>query len=127
MLVTLTHWTWLISVANSQSNLQKVPDSNRNISQQLPPPVVPAPIKIGAPPLPVGLILNDKSVLEGINIRGSEDGEKAIGFERWLVPFDELMKALGIKIKEIGADTVELSSSSFRLNFDTQKLIDDPA
>ena len=127
VLVTLTHWLCLTSVATAQSNLQKGSDSDKDISQQLPPPVVPAPIKIGAPPLPVGLILNDKSVLEGINIRGSEDGEKAIEFERWLVPFDELMKALGIKIKEIGADTVELSSSSFRLNFDTRKLIDDPA
>ena len=127
VLVTLTHWLCLTSVATAQSNLQKGSDSDKDISQQLPPPVVPAPIKIGAPPLPVGLILNDKSVLEGINIRGAEDGEKALGFERWLVPFDELMKALGIKIKEIGADTVELSSSSFRLNFDTRKLIDDPA
>ena len=113
VLVTIMHWLCLRSVATAQSNLQKGSDPDKDISQQLPPPVVPAPIKIGAPPLPVGLILNDKSVLEGINIRGSEDGEKAIEFERWLVPFDELMKALGIKIKEIGADTVELSSSSF--------------
>jgi hypothetical protein len=142
-LITTNSWSWLISVASAESNLVSVtdpkigeiqqfstpivPTTKVGITQQLAPTVVPAPIKIGAPPLSVGLILNDKSVMDGINVRGYEDGEKAIDFERWLVPFDELMKALGVKIKEVGKiDTVELSYSSFRVNFDTRKLRDDP-
>ena len=46
VLVTLTHWTWPISVATAQSNLQKGSDPDKDISQQLPHPVVPAPIKV---------------------------------------------------------------------------------
>lgn len=127
ILVTVTDWLWLRSVANAQSNSNKGLDAKTDLTQQLPPPVVPAPIKIGMPPLSVGLILNEKSVLDGINVRGAEDGEKAVNFEQWLIPFDEVMKALGVKIKELGkGDTVELSSPSFRVNFDTRKLIDDP-
>ena len=126
-LVTINYWLLLATVANAQINSGAVLISNTELTQQLPPPVVPAPIKIGVPPLSVGLILNGKSVLEGVNVRGYEDGEKAIDFERWLVPFDETMRALGIKVKEIGkGETVELSSSSFRTNFDTRKLQDDP-
>jgi Carboxypeptidase regulatory-like domain len=139
-LTTVNCGLWQVVVAIAESNpLPTAPSQNDRIdssrtpkpqtelTQQLSPPVVPAPIKVGVPPLSVGLILNEKSVLEGINVRGYEDGEKAIDFERWLLPFDEVMKALGIKIKEIGkGETVELSSSSFRVNFDTHKLQDDP-
>jgi hypothetical protein len=142
-LITTNSWLWLISVASAESNLVSVtdlkigetqqfaapiaPTAKVEITQQLAPVVIPAPIKIGAPPLSVGLILNDKSVMDGITVRGYEDGEKAVDFERWLIPFDEAMKALGIKIKEIGkGDTIELISSSFRVNFDTRKLSDDP-
>jgi hypothetical protein len=136
-LTTINCWPWQIVIARAESSpfltspVANDPIHNPNLAteltQQLSPPVVPAPIKVGAPPLSVGLILNEKSVLEGINVRGYEDGEKAIDFERWLIPFDEAMKALGIKIKEIGkSEIVELSSSSFRVNFDTRKLQDDP-
>ncbi len=143
-LIAVTCWLWLMAVANAQSNLEPIPNSppkvtqqladpvvpvsKTKLTQQLSSPVVPAPIKVGAPPLSVGLILDGQSVLEGINVRGYEDGEKAINFERWLVPFDEVIKRLGIKIKDVGkGDTIELSSASFRVNFDTRKLIDDPA
>jgi hypothetical protein len=143
-LITTNYWLWQIAVARAEGNLVSVPDlttekspqlsspfipnSKIEITQQSAPAVVPTPIKTGASPLSVGLILNEKSVLDGINIRGSEDGEKAVDFERWLVPFDEVMKALGVKIKEIGkGDTVELNSPSFRVNFDTRKLLDDSA
>lgn len=126
-LTTINYWLLPIAVASAQINLESIPNSKTELTQQLSPPVVPAPIKIGAPPLSVGLILNEKNVLDGINVRGYEDGEQAIDFERWLIPFDEAMKALGIKVREIGkGETVELSSSSFRVNFDTRKLQDDP-
>jgi hypothetical protein len=142
-LITTNGWLWLITVASAETNLASAtdrkigetqqltapiaPTSKVEITQQLAPVVIPSPMKIGAPPLSVGLILNDLSVLDGINIRGYEDGEKAVDFDRWLIPFDEAMKALGVKIREVGkADTIELISTSFRVNFDTRKLIDDP-
>jgi hypothetical protein len=126
--ITISYWAYPIELAIAQSNLSPVPNSNPEIAQQQSPPVVPAPIKINVPPLSLGLILNDRSVLEGINVRGAEDGEKAIDFEGWLVSFDEVMKALGIKIKEVAnsSSIVELSLSSFRVTFDTQRLINDP-
>lgn len=141
--ISTNGWLWSIMLASAQSNLVSVPASTIEKPQQLSPPVipepkveitrqsvptiVPAPIKTGGSPLSVGLILNDISVLDGINVRGYEDGEKAVDFDRWLIPFDETIKALGIKIKQVGkADTIELISASFRVNFDTRKLIDDP-
>jgi hypothetical protein len=126
--VTVSYWVYPIAPVMAQSNSLPVPNSNSELAQQQADRVVPASIKINVPPLSLGLILNDRSVLEGINVRGAEDGEKAIDFEGWLVPFDEVMKALGVKIKEVAniSNLVELSSPSFRLTFDTQRLINDP-
>ena len=142
-LITTNYWLWQIAVVSAEDNLGSVPalitekspqlsspvvpSPKLEITQQSAPTVVPAPIKTGSSALSVGLISDDKSVLEGINVRGYEDGEKAVDFDRWSIPFDEAMKALGVKIKETAkGDTVELISSSFRVNFDTRKLLDDP-
>ena len=67
-------------------------------------------------PLPVGLIINGKTKLDSFTILGQEDGSRAINFEDWLLPFDELSKALGLKIKEIdGKLDISTSSQRFKL------------
>jgi hypothetical protein len=61
--------------------------------------------------LPVGLIVNGQTKLDSFTILGQEDGSRAINFEDWLLPFDELAQTLGFKIKEIDGK-LEISTSS---------------
>jgi hypothetical protein len=48
-------------------------------------PVVPATIPQANSILPVSLNVNGRNVLQSTNVRGKEDGEKAVDFELWLV------------------------------------------
>jgi Carboxypeptidase regulatory-like domain len=93
--------------------------TNPNFAQQ----VAPVPVDQFNPRLlPVGLLVNNKTKLESFSVLGQEDGTKAIRFEDWLLPFDELAPALGFKIKEID-DQLELSTSSQRFRLPANKII----
>jgi Carboxypeptidase regulatory-like domain len=82
----------------------------------------PAVIPEGDRTLPVGLNVNGKNILPSINVVGKEDGEKAVDFERWLVPFDEVIEALKFKIKELPTGQVEISSAIFKYQLSPDKI-----
>jgi Carboxypeptidase regulatory-like domain len=86
------------------------------------PGIIPQAIQI----LPVGLNINGKNVLQSMNVRGRDDGEKAVDFDRWLIPFDETIEALKFKIKEGANGEVEISSALLKFQFSAAKLIKDP-
>jgi hypothetical protein len=74
--------------------------------------------------MPVGLIVNDRTKLESFSILGQENGSEAVSFENWLLPFDELVQAIGFKIKEIDGQ-LELSNTSQRFRLPINKIITD--
>ncbi len=85
--------------------------------------VTPVPVnQFNSQLLPVGLLVNGKTKLESFSVLGQEDGTKAVNFEDWLLPFDELAPALGFKIKEIDGQ-LELSTSSQRFRLSANKII----
>ncbi|WP_181243798.1 carboxypeptidase regulatory-like domain-containing protein, partial [Chamaesiphon polymorphus] len=90
------------------------------------PSVAPATIPQNNAILPVGLNINGKSVLPSMNVRGKEDGEKAIEFERWLVPWEEIKSALNLKVGEPINEQIEIKSTLFKFNLDANKLVKDP-
>jgi hypothetical protein len=76
--------------------------------------------------IPVGLNINGKNILPSMNVRGREDGEKAVEFDRWLVPFDEIIEALKFKAKEEVNGKIEISSPLFKFQLPANRLLQDP-
>ena len=75
--------------------------------------------------IPVGLNINGKNILQSINARGREDGEKAVNFALWIVPFDEVMAALKFKVDESNPDEILISSPLFKFKLSAAKLVKD--
>jgi Carboxypeptidase regulatory-like domain len=66
--------------------------------------------------IPVGLLLNGRAKLDSISVIGQVNSEAAVNFSDWLLPFDELAKALGWRIKELdGQLEVSARGQKFRL------------
>jgi Carboxypeptidase regulatory-like domain len=120
----------LTSIALAETLDPQVQPSNpnspqeQNLSQTT--PKTPALIPQGVQTLPVGLNLNGKNILPSMNVRGREDGEKAVDFDLWLVPFDEVVDALKFKIKEEVNGQIEISSPLFKFQLPANKLVQDP-
>jgi hypothetical protein len=67
-----------------------------NLSQQV------APAEQSNPQvIPVGVLVNGRPKIDSISVIGQENGEAAVNFNDWLLPFDELSKALGWRIQEL--------------------------
>jgi Carboxypeptidase regulatory-like domain len=109
--------TLLTPTAIAQSTTDR---AKQEISQNK--PITPAVIPEGDRTLPVGLNINGKNVLPSINVVGKEDGEKAINFEEWLVPFDEVIEALKFKNKELTNGQIEISSPIFKYQLSPDKI-----
>ncbi len=60
--------------------------------------------------LPVGLNLGKRNVNESTLIRGYEDGSKAVNFDNWLLPFDDVLSALKITKTTLDDGQLELRS-----------------
>ncbi|MEO0933324.1 MAG: hypothetical protein AAFY21_06055 [Cyanobacteria bacterium J06641_2] len=60
--------------------------------------------------LPVGLNLGKRNVNESTLIRGFEDGSKAVNFDNWLLPFDDVLSALRITKTTLDDGQLELRS-----------------
>jgi hypothetical protein len=104
--------TW---IAVAQSKKPKLPD----VAQQ----VVPSTIdRLNTPLLPVGLLVNGKTRLESFYVIGQENGSAAVEFENWLLPFDELVGAMGFKITAID-DQLELSSPTQKFKLPASKVV----
>ena len=102
--LTVCHILTSIQIVVAQSTTAP---TSPNFAQQIPLPSN----QFSPRPLPVGLIVNGKTKLDSFTILGQEDGSRAINFEDWLLPFDELAQALGFKIKEIDSK-LEISTGS---------------
>jgi hypothetical protein len=86
-------------------------------------PTTPAILPQGIQTLPVGLNINGKNVLPSMNVRGEEDGSKAVNFDLWLVPFDEVIDALKLKLKEADDGGVEIISPLFKFQLPASTLV----
>jgi hypothetical protein len=104
---------------------QSAPELSKQNSTKIV-PTTPAILPQGLQTLPVGLNINGRSVLPSMNVRGEEDGEKAVNFDRWLVPFDEVINALKLKVKEADDGGVEIISPLFKAQLPASTLVREP-
>jgi hypothetical protein len=75
---------------------------------------------------PVGINVGKRNVTESVLVRGAEDGSQAIDFDNWLVPFDEVIQALKIKVTPLESGQLELRSAGFIIRIDPTELRQDP-
>jgi Carboxypeptidase regulatory-like domain len=72
----------------------------------------------------LGLIVNNEVVVESIRVRGREDGEKAIDFDNWLVPLEDLRKPLKLEVFDLPGGGIEVAAPTIKgryrpINFST--------
>jgi hypothetical protein len=98
---------------------------------------IPAPITTATPAAPAtpkifttGIsVAVDRRVYErvpGTLVRGYEDGEQAVNFKTWLVPFDSVLKALQLRTTTLSDGQVELRSATHVVRLDLKTLTIDP-
>lgn len=75
---------------------------------------------------PVGINLGERNAIESVLVRGLEDGSQAVDFDNWLVPFDEVIQALKIKVTPLEDGQLELKSAGFIIRIDPTELRQDP-
>ncbi len=71
---------------------------------------------------PCGLNLGNRQLLPSIMVRGKEDGEKAIDFSNWSIPFNVLTQTLKIKTQDLADGSIELRSSAAVSRISRQEL-----
>ena len=75
---------------------------------------------------PVGLVIGPSNQAETLLIRGQEDGEKAINFDQWLVPFNTLIQILNFDVKTLESGELELRAPGLATRVDPNTIKLDP-
>jgi hypothetical protein len=61
-----------------------------------------------------------------VNVRGKEDGEKAVDFDLWLVSWEDIKTVLKLKLDEPVNGQIEIKTSLIKYKLDANKLVKDP-
>ncbi len=75
---------------------------------------------------PVGLSVGKRNVNPSVIIRGQEDGTQAINFENWLLPFDDVIQALKLDLKNLPDGQLEVRSPGIVTRINQKKIRNDP-
>lgn len=74
----------------------------------------------------VGIKVNNRSVITSTLIRGQEDGEVAINFDQWLLPYNAIVKALQLTATVLPDNQIELRSPNQVVRLNPSQLKTDP-
>lgn len=74
----------------------------------------------------VGIKVNNRPVITSTLIRGQEDGEAAINFDQWLLPYDAIIKALKLTATVLPDNQIELRSPTQVVRLNPSQLKTDP-
>ncbi|MEQ8969413.1 MAG: carboxypeptidase-like regulatory domain-containing protein [Coleofasciculus sp. C1-SOL-03] len=74
----------------------------------------------------VGIKVNNRPVITSTLIRGQEDGEAAINFDQWLLPYDAIVKALKFTATVLPDNQIELRSPTQVVRLNPSQLKTDP-
>ena len=76
--------------------------------------------------LSVGIVVNQRQVIESIQVKGQDDGERAIGLDQWLIPFEKVTEVLKIIVKPIDKGQLELRGAGIVTRINPDELVSDP-
>jgi hypothetical protein len=74
----------------------------------------------------IGLNAGKRNIRDGVLVRGEVKDKDAINFDKWLIPYDDVLQTLKFTSKSISDHEVELRSPFKVIHFDTNKLHNDP-
>ncbi|MEM9925577.1 MAG: carboxypeptidase-like regulatory domain-containing protein [Cyanobacteria bacterium P01_D01_bin.50] len=74
---------------------------------------------------PVGLNIGKRSIRASILVRGKEDGERAIDFQNWLLPYDAVIQALKLNVSTLPDGQLEVRSPGIVTRINPEKLRND--
>jgi hypothetical protein len=71
-------------------------------------------------PFPVGITVGQRAVSLGVVVKGEEDGQAALRFAEWLVPYDAVINSLRLSVTPLADGQIEVRSPGIvvRLNLD---------
>ncbi|KST64093.1 carboxypeptidase-like regulatory domain-containing protein [Mastigocoleus testarum] len=75
---------------------------------------------------PVGVLIGRRNVRQSMLVRGGEDGSQVIEFEKWLLPYNEVIKILQFNTQNLPDGRVELRSPTVNTRISLKELTKDP-
>ncbi|MGB3755217.1 MAG: carboxypeptidase-like regulatory domain-containing protein [Rivularia sp. (in: cyanobacteria)] len=75
---------------------------------------------------PVGVLNGKRNVKKSMLVRGREDGSQVIEFEKWLLPYNEVLNILGFNAQKLPDGRVELRSPTVTTRINLDELTSDP-
>ncbi|MCC5628159.1 carboxypeptidase-like regulatory domain-containing protein [Nostoc sphaeroides CHAB 2801] len=76
--------------------------------------------------LPIGINIGKRNILQSSFVRGYEDGEKAVNFADWLIPFQDLTTALNLNVITLADGQLELRGVGLIKRISPKELSIDP-
>ncbi|WP_313933789.1 MULTISPECIES: carboxypeptidase-like regulatory domain-containing protein [unclassified Calothrix] len=73
---------------------------------------------------PVGLDVDQRQIIKSLLIRGQEDGTQAVDFERWLIPYEAVVKALQLNVN-LSNGQLEIRAPGLVTRIDPRELNND--
>jgi hypothetical protein len=76
--------------------------------------------------LPIGINIGKLNVLQSASVKGYEDGEKAIDFPNWLIPFQDITTALNLTVSTLPNGELEIKGVGLIKRIKLSELTSDP-
>ena len=76
--------------------------------------------------LPIGINIGKRNVLQSASVKGYEDGEKAVDFPNWLVPFQDITTALNLTVSSLPNGELEIKGVGLIKRIKLNELTSDP-
>ncbi len=112
----------LLAIAFIYQNINSRVWANQTTDSQKPQTVTTSEDSQSMDVFPVGVNIGKRNLIPSIMIRGKEDGEKAINFENWLIPYEAVIQALKLKVKTLPDSQLQVRSPGIVTRIDPKKL-----
>ncbi|WP_271796842.1 hypothetical protein [Dolichospermum planctonicum] len=76
--------------------------------------------------LPIGINIGKRNVLQSASVKGYEDGEKAVDFPNWLIPFQDIITALNLTVSTLPNGELEIKGVGLIKRIKLNELTSDP-
>jgi len=76
--------------------------------------------------LPIGINIGKRNVLQSASVKGYEDGEKAVDFPNWLIPFQDITTALNLTVSTLPNGELEIKGVGLIKRIKISELTSDP-
>ncbi len=76
--------------------------------------------------IPIGINVGNRNVIASALVKGAEDGNEAINFPQWLIPFNDVVEVLKLSINEQEDGFWQINAPGIVTLINSEKLVEDP-